>query len=84
MQFVLVWVKQPKRDDDIKPVPQTVSQLRISRSFCDIITLNHSFLNEPVSTWPDNESFKTASLVVNHLPRVNDHAERGASVRDEQ
>lgn len=75
-----------------KSIPQTISELRISRSFFENTGIDCSFLSDPVNDWADNPLFQTASQLINNLPCVNDSAERGvaliqefnASVKDEQ
>ena len=48
-------------------------------NFLKVLKLDSSFMNEPVSSWDDVESFKRAKLVVENLKVVNDAAERGVN-----
>lgn len=64
----------------IKPLPLTIGELTISRSFFETTDIDDSFLNVPVSEWSECQSYKTACEYVHNLPCVNDCAERGVAL----
>ena len=48
--------------------------------FFDILELPKTFLERPVETWKDDQTFKVACNTVNALTVVNDGAERGVKL----
>ena len=61
----------------IKPLPLTISELSISRTFFITSQFDGSFLDVAASEWPECQSYKTACKLVNNLPCVDDCAEHG-------
>jgi len=57
-----------------------MSDLRASRTFFQTLGIDDSFLDVPVESWADSQSFKIAEVLVKHLACVNDCAERGVAL----
>ena len=77
----LVATMTPERGTHlIKILPQNISDLRISSKFFSTIGIDDSFLNLPVDTWPQCQSYNDASHFVHNLACINDCAERGVAL----
>lgn len=61
-------------------LPNSVSDLIVSRTFFNTAGINDSFLDQPVETWPESTVFCEATSFIKNLPCVNDCAERGVSL----
>ncbi|CAH0562945.1 unnamed protein product [Brassicogethes aeneus] len=59
----------------LKSLPHTVRDIKISRSFFQVLGIEDSFLSAPVETWPKTLTFKKAADLVKNLPCVNDCAD---------
>ena len=64
----------------LKTLPQTIVDLRESHSLFKTIGTDDSFLDAPVESWSDSQSFKIAEALVKNLACVNDCAERGVAL----
>jgi hypothetical protein len=64
----------------IKSLPRIFTDLQISRVFFRTAGLDDCFLQLPVESWPESESFKLAEAAVKNLACVNDCAERGVAL----
>ena len=63
-----------------KVLPNTVSDLIVSRTFFSVLRLDDSFLSVPVTQWKVTPSFVAAEESVQNLACVNDCAERGVAL----
>lgn len=61
-------------------LPNSVTELQISREFFITSGINSSFLDIPVDEWPHNDVFNNASRLTRNLKCVNDSAERGVAL----
>lgn len=64
----------------VKTLPHTMGDLRVSRTFFQTLGIDDSFLDVPVESWADSQSFKIAEALVKNLACVNDCAERGVAL----
>ena len=61
-------------------LPDTISDLTVSRTFFSVLRFDDSFLSVPVTQWEVTPSFIVAKETVQNLTCVNDCAERGVAL----
>jgi hypothetical protein len=73
-------LKTDRGEHLLKSLPRNVEELVISRSFFQTAGIDDGFLDQPVESWPLNDSFNFADSFVKNLVCVNDCAERGVAL----
>ncbi|KAK0043713.1 hypothetical protein Bpfe_026974 [Biomphalaria pfeifferi] len=61
-------------------LPDSITDLQISREFFTTTRINCSFLDIPVKDWPHNNDYYDALRLTKNLKCVNDSAERGVAL----
>ncbi|KAK0063979.1 hypothetical protein Bpfe_006664 [Biomphalaria pfeifferi] len=61
-------------------LPDSITDLQISREFFTTTRINCSFLDIPVKDWPHNNDYNDALRLTKNLKCVNDSAERGVAL----
>ncbi|KAK0066099.1 hypothetical protein Bpfe_004220 [Biomphalaria pfeifferi] len=61
-------------------LPDSITDLQISREFFTTTRINCSFLDIPVKYWPHNNDYNDALRLTKNLKCVNDSAERGVAL----
>ena len=61
-------------------LPTRISDLQISKSLFSVMQLDDSFLDLPVESWCENQSYLTAKTSARHLACVNDCTEQGVAL----
>ena len=64
----------------VKSLPNSISELTISRRFFKTTAIDDSFLVLPVEEWNKSQSYQIACEQIKNLPCVNDCAERGVAL----
>ena len=64
----------------LQSLPESLTDLVISRSFFETTGIDDAFLEVPVENWENNGSFQIAANLVKNLACVNDVAERGVAL----
>ena len=65
---LLSTMKEDRGSYVVKPLPLTVGELSISRSFFKTTAIDDSFLDVAVQEWPECQSYNTACEFINNLP----------------
>jgi hypothetical protein len=73
-------VGQDRNAHLLTTLPDSISQLRLSRTFFDVTMIDDSFLSLPPSEWPSTAAYTDAATTVSKLVCVNDCAERGVAL----
>jgi hypothetical protein len=61
-------------------LPDSISDMTVSRTFFSVLHLDDGFLSVSVSLWEETPSFVAAKETVQNLSYVNDCAERGVAL----